>query len=344
MKCKLIEQGYKIGNCLIRKGNELKKACELTLKEVNGVWYRLIKSAHLSRPEHYFSIYQSGCNHECLKCHSWEFTQIANGEWISAKEIGLMAKKYENGVTVFEPRERATMWHATDLCRSCCYCLIYGKRSSLCPRTLNPSKLVLSPQGFGPARNIVAFTGGDVLCNIDFYCQAAKEIKKNCKNIWILIETNGYALIPENLDKLKDSGVDSFWLDIKAFDEKVYKKLCGTTNEWILKAPYEILKRGFTLEVLTLFIPGWVEDEQIIKISKLLAELNPEIPLTILAFFPSYKMNNVKSPNLFDMIRVYKKVKEIGLKNVKLGNCRVFAKKEKDWETLIKEVGLKAIG
>jgi hypothetical protein len=28
---------------------------------------------------------------------------------------------------------------------------------------------VLSPQGFGPARNIVAFTGGDVMCCPEFY-------------------------------------------------------------------------------------------------------------------------------------------------------------------------------
>jgi len=344
MKCKLVEQGFKIGDCLIHKGNETKKACDLTIKRVNNVWFRLIKSAHLSRPEHYFSIYQSGCNHSCLKCHSWEFTQIANGKWISTKEIGLMAKKYENEVTVFESRERVTMWHGTDLCRSCGSCVIYGERSSLCPGILDSSKIVLSPQGFGPARNIVAFTGGDVLCCIDFYCQAIQEIKKNCRKMWVLIETNGYALVPENLDKLRDAGVDSFWLDIKAYDERIYKKLCGTTNEWILKAPYEILKRDFILEVLTLFIPGWVEDEQIIKILKLLVELNPEIPFTILAFFPSYKMKNVKPPTLFDMIRVYKEVKDIGLKNVKLGNYGVFVKTERHWKILLEEVGLKGIG
>ncbi|MCP2605761.1 radical SAM protein, partial [Candidatus Aminicenantes bacterium AC-335-O07] len=275
MKCKLVEQGFKIGSCLTSKGKTSKRACELTLKRINGIWYRLIKSAHLSRPEHYFSIYQSGCNHSCLKCHSWKFTQIANGDWFSTQEIGLLARKYENKVTVYEPRERVTMWHATDLCRSCGSCVLYGKRSMTCPGILDTSKIVLSPQGFGPARNIIAFTGGDIVCHVDFYCQVSKEIKKNCKNMWILIETNGYGLTPQNLNKLRDSGVDSFWLDIKAYDEDIYRKLCGTTNEWILKAPYEILKRDFILEVLTLFIPEWVEDDQIIKISKLIYELDP---------------------------------------------------------------------
>ena len=236
------------------------------------------------------------------------------------------------------------MWHATDLCRSCGSCLLYGGKGQLCPNVLEPRDIVLSPQGLGPARNIIAFTGGDLSCHVDFYCQAAEEIKANCENMWVLLESNGYGLTPQNLDRLKESGIDSFWLDIKAYDKDTYKKLCGVTNEWILKAPSEILKRGFTLEVLTLFIPEWVEDEQIEKIAQLLFDINPDIPLTILSFFPAYKMKNSKPPTLSDMVRIYNRVKEIGLNNVKLGNCGVFAKGSEDWQNLLKEVGKEGIG
>ncbi len=340
----MVEQGFKTGSCLTRVGNGFKKACDATLNLKDNQWRRLIKSAHLSRPEHYFSIYQSGCNHNCLKCHSWEFSQQAEGTWLSAAEIGSIAKEYEKEVTVLEPREKATMWHGTDLCRSCGSCLVYGKKSWLCPETLQPKDIVLSPQGFGPARNIVAFTGGDLACCVDFYCQAAEEIKKKCKNIWVLLETNGFGLIPQNLDRLKDSGLDSFWLDIKAYDREIYRKLCGTTNEWILKAPEEILKRGFVLEVLTLFIPGWVEDEEIKKIAQLICVLNPETPTTILAFFPQYEMKDVRSPKLSEMLRAYHLAKEIGLSKVKLGNCGIFTRTNQDWEFLLKEVGKEGIG
>jgi len=88
MECQLVKQGFKTGSCLTRIKNNSKKACEVTLKQEGNRWYCLIKSAHLSRPEHYFSIYQSGCNHHCLKCHSWDFTQKVNGSWISSEEIG----------------------------------------------------------------------------------------------------------------------------------------------------------------------------------------------------------------------------------------------------------------
>ena len=127
-----------------------------------------------------------------------------------------MAEEYEKAVTVREPREKATMWHTTDLCRSCGSCVISGTNGTLCPGVLSPEEIILSAQGFGPARNIMAFTGGDLTCCVDFYCQATEQIKNSSKNMWVLIESNGYGLTPQNLDKLKNSGVDSFWLDIKA--------------------------------------------------------------------------------------------------------------------------------
>ena len=345
--CKLVEQGYTISRCLTRMiDGSFKPACKATLKKEGNIWFRVIVSAHLSRPEDYYSIYQSGCNHECLKCHSWDFSQNFKGFWVSTDEIAEMASTYESMVTVWEPREKATMWHATNLCHHCGLCVIQGVRGNLCPGKLYPNQIILSPQGWGPARNIVAFTGGDIVCQPEFYAQAAEKIKDSCKNkMWVLIETNGYGLTPKNLEILASGGVDSFWLDIKAYDENIYKKLCGVSNKWILKTPEWIVDKGFILEVLTLYIPNWVEKNQILKIAQLIYEINPEIPFTILAFFPAYKLKNNRPPTLMEMVKTYLAVKEeVGLKNVKLGNCHVFAKTSKEWNFLLNVLGREAIG
>ncbi|MBS7287302.1 MAG: radical SAM protein [Candidatus Freyarchaeota archaeon] len=340
----MVRQGYEPGDCMVEMPDgSFKPACKGTLRREGDVWCRLIRAAHLSRPEDYFSIYQSGCNHGCLKCHSWDFSRKYSGFWASTDELAEMAAEYEGVVTVWEPRERATMFHATDLCHHCGMCIVYGVRGRLCPRKLRREQVILSPQGYGPARNIVSFTGGDVVCQAGFYAEAAEKIKRECSNMWVLIETNGYGLTPENLDVLASGGVDSFWLDIKAYDEDVYRRLCGTTNKWILKAPELIVDMGFVLEVLTLYIPGWVEREQIVRVAELLHDVDPEIPFTILAFFPAYKLTNVRSPNLMEMVSTYLAVKDAGLRNVKLGNCHVFAKSQRDWDTLIAIVGQETI-
>ena len=44
------------------------------------------------------------------------------------------------------------------------------------------------------------------------------------------------------------------------------------------------------------------------------------------------------------MVRVYQRTKEIGLNNVKLGNCGLFDKSNDAWEYLLKEVGKEGIG
>lgn len=334
----MVKQGFAPGRCVIKNGSGYSLACRGTLKYVNSKPMRLIKSIHLSRPENYLSIYQSGCNFDCKKCHSHDFTQHKTGLWYSPSDILEIVKNYEKDITLWEPRNKATMFHAQDTCRCCGSCVMYGYKSPLCPGILKPQQIVLSPQGFGPARNIVAFTGGDLMCKPDFYVKCAELIKSKTKQ-WLLLETNGYGLTPENLDLYCKAGVDSYWLDIKAYDEDVHKWLTGCTNKWILNLPYEIVKRGFVLEVLTLFIPGVVETKQIQKIAEIVAKVNKEIPFSILAFFPQYNMKNYRPPTTAEMILAYKAIKDAGLKNIRVGNIGVFVKTQKDFDDLFNAIG-----
>jgi pyruvate formate lyase activating enzyme len=215
---------------------------------------------------------------------------------------------------------------------------MYGKRSSLCPKVIQKKDILLSPQGWGPARNIVAFTGGDLTCCPEYYVQCTRLIKAET-NLWVLIETNGYGLTPQNLDALKEAGVDSFWLDIKAYDGTDHKWLTGCFNRNLLKVPEEIVKRGFVLEVLSLYIPNLVETPQLKKIAQLLFNIDPEIPFTISAFFPEYQMKRFKSPKASDMVEAYLEVKAVGLRNIRLGNTRIFASCEEDYLLLKEKVG-----
>jgi pyruvate-formate lyase-activating enzyme len=345
MRCVMVDQGYEMGDCLVEMPTgRRQRACRATLREESGTFSRLIKSTYLSRPEHYYSIYQSGCNHACRKCHSADFSKRYTGVWHTTDELAQMARNYERRVTVWEPRERATMFHGASLCRGCGSCVLHGEPGPLCPGILDPGQIVLSPQGLGPARNIVAFTGGDVACRAEFYAQATERIKARTWNTWVLLESNGWGLTPHNLDLLADAGLDAFWLDIKAHDPAVYRRLCGTGNRTVLRAPAEILARDFTLEVLTLFIPGWVETDQIAAIARLVADLDPKVPFTILAFFPTYQMLDNPPPTLDQIVQTYEAVRETGLQQVRLGNCGVFARTEEQWETLITVVGREGIG
>ena len=342
-KCYLASQGYPSCGNIVQVNGEYKRPCEAGFMSKNGVLYRLIYDIVLSRPEDYLSVYQSGCNHNCLKCHSWYFSQIARGTWMSSKNILEHAIKYEEIVTINEPRSRATMWHASDLCAHCGQCKILSKPGPFCPRKLSSDKILLSPQGYGPARNIISFTGGDLYCRPKFYVETFKLLKKET-NLWIHIETNGYGLTPRNLEELYSAGLDSIWLDMKAYDENKYRRLCGTTNKWILDVPFLAKDLGIVLEVVLIYIPGFVELDQIEKFGELLAKVDKDLPITLLAFFPEYQLIGYRSPTYDEMVRAYRVLESKGLRKVRVANVGVFCNTRECIEKLIKEIGREHVG
>ena len=346
MDCNLIKQGFEQGCCSVFDpfSGGFRRACEATLTYKQGIPYRLIHAVLLSRPEHYLSIYQSGCNLSCAKCHSWQFTRNAVGEWMSPSDLAHEVERYLSDYEItFVSREHATSWHAHELCKSCGSCVLRGRRSTRCPGVLAVDKIELSPQGWGPARNIVAFTGGDLACQPEFYAKSAELIKERNKNVWVLFETNGYGLTPNTLDVFQQAGIDSFWLDIKAYHEEVHRRLTGVSNSQILKLPEAMKERGFVVEVLSLYIPGWVETDQIANIARELAAVDAEIPFTILAFFPEYKMRDVPSPAMWQMIEAYSAARDAGLRKIKLGNLHLFVHTHEEYEMVEMIVGRESL-
>ncbi len=341
--CVLALQGYEPCNCFIEYEGKLWRPCELGIKYESGRWYRRIYAIELSRPEDYLSVYQSCCNHDCKMCHSWYFSRRVAGEWYSIDDIVVEAKRYLEIVTVWEPRERATMWHASDLCMHCGMCVTRGVRGSLCPGKLEPWQVVLSLQGWGPARNIISFTGGDLYCRVDFYEQLFKRLKEEVPKLWVKIETNGYGLTEENLRRYAEAGLDSIWLDLKAYREDVYKWLTGTTNKWVLRVPELALKYDLVLEIVLLYIPGVVEVDQIREFGKYIASIDPDIPTMLIAYFPEYRLNT-RPPTVIEMIQGYLALKEAGLRKVKVGNLGVFCKTKEDWDLLLSVIEREALG
>ncbi|MHA2250307.1 MAG: radical SAM protein, partial [Candidatus Kariarchaeaceae archaeon] len=187
----------------------------------------------------------------------------------------------------------------------------------------------------------VAFTGGDILCKPDFYIDVAQKIKAMHDDLWVLLETNGYGLTPQNLEKYSSGGIDSFWLDIKAYSSDIYKKLCGTSNTHILDSVSRIIDLDFTLEVLTLHIPGLVETEEHQKIAKLIADVDPNISTTLLAFFPCYKLESpsYRAPMKEEIVESFLSMENEGLKNLRIGNMGVFMKTEEDYQYLQENLG-----
>ena len=88
------------------------------------------------------------------------------------------------------------------------------------------------------------------------------------------------------------------------------------------------------LEVSSVYIPGWVETEEIAKIAESLAQIYSGIPYAVIAFLPEHKLKHIPSPDFRQMISAFEAAKDAGSRNVRLGNLGRFMKSMDEYEML----------
>src|SRR5229473_7389445 len=102
--------------------------------------------------------------------------------------------------------------------------------------------------------------------------------------------SNGNAT-PEVLDYIR-RWTDCYKIDLKAMDDKRYRELGGVLAH-VLDAIRMVHERGFWLEIVTLIVPAFNDDEsQLTRAAEAIAAVSPEIPWHVTAFHKDYKMTD----------------------------------------------------
>jgi len=146
-------------------------------------------------------------------------------------------------------------------------------------------------------------------------------------------ETNG----TENWALLKRAAVLSLTsggcikFDLKAFTESVNTALCGVSNVRTLEnfrrlaALIQERPEPPFLIASTLLVPGYIEVEEVEKIASFIAQIDPEIPYSLLAFSPHYFMDDLPTTSLGTANECMNAAKSIGLKRVRIGNIQLLS-------------------
>ncbi|MFQ5464538.1 MAG: AmmeMemoRadiSam system radical SAM enzyme [Thermodesulfobacteriota bacterium] len=129
--------------------------------------------------------------------------------------------------------------------------------------------------------------------------------KRGLKNIFV---TNGY-MTTECLDAMKGT-LDAANVDVKAFTESFYKKICGARLAPVLDSIEYMRKLGIWVEITTLVIPTLNDSpEELREIARWIAATDKAMPWHISAFHPAYKLDTLEPtpPSTIELAR------EIGL-------------------------------
>jgi len=132
--------------------------------------------------------------------------------------------------------------------------------------------------------------------------------------------TNGY-ITEEALTELAPM-LAAFRVDLKAFTDDFYKKICGGHLQPVLDATIRARELGMHIETVTLVIPGLNDsmEEQESLIRWVIEHLGPQTPMHFSAFHPDYRMTNREATPVALLEKICSRAKELGLRYPYLGN------------------------
>ncbi|KYK20192.1 radical SAM protein [Thermoplasmatales archaeon SM1-50] len=164
----------------------------------------------------------------------------------------------------------------------------------------------------------VAWTYNEPAIWHEYTLEAAKLVKK--ANLYTAYITNGY--IEEEPLKEIAPYLDAMNVDVKAFHEEFYKKICKARLTPVLQTCERAKKHRIHLELTYLVIPGMNDDVlEIKKFSQWVEEkLGKDTPVHFSRFHPDYKMTGIKETPLSTLHTCRTVAKKAGLQFVYLGN------------------------
>jgi pyruvate formate lyase activating enzyme len=179
----------------------------------------------------------------------------------------------------------------------------------------------------------ICFFGGDPSCQVDHALAAAGQARGQKKDgiLRICWETNGSvsrsALQPMAELSLESGGCLKF--DLKAWDDALHRALCGGTNQRTLEN-FEYLSGWIGrrpdppfLIASTLLVPGYVDADQVSRIARFIAGLDPTIPYALLAFHPAFELSDLPITSRRQAESCQAAAEAAGLSRVRVGNMHL---------------------
>ncbi|UCD91695.1 MAG: radical SAM protein [Methanobacteriota archaeon] len=204
-----------------------------------------------------------------------------------------------------------------------------GNSAELSP-VMSPQELASKADDKTPC---ICYFGGDPTPQIDHAIETAEIATQRGGITRICFETNGSMTKP-SLRKIAEIVYDSggcIKFDLKTWHEELNYALCATTNKqtqanfkWLVEYGEKRGDRGIPFLVAsTLLVPGYINDEEVGKISEFLAGLDEKIPYSLLGFHPDFRMMDMRTTRKEHAYGCLEIAKESGLKNVNIGNIHL---------------------
>jgi pyruvate formate lyase activating enzyme len=207
----------------------------------------------------------------------------------------------------------------------CLFCQNWQFRDVDAKRSSGVSARELAAQA-NARTHCVCYFGGDPASQMP-HALASGELMAQ-RGVTVCWETAGTSS-PKLLDRaarlsLQSGGCIKF--DLKAFTEPLHVALTGLGNRRILENFARLAKQIDArpdpplLVASTLLVPGYVDPGEVSRIAGFIADQNPNIPYSLLAFGPAFLMTDLPHTSAAHAEEARQAALDAGLKNVRVGN------------------------
>ncbi|MBN1975804.1 MAG: radical SAM protein [Anaerolineae bacterium] len=178
----------------------------------------------------------------------------------------------------------------------------------------------------------VCYFGGDPAAQMAQALAASKQLAR--RGVVVCWETNGTAhprLMDRALDlSLATSGCVKF--DLKAYDDALHRALTGATNARTLEnfaragARFDERPESSLVVASTLLVPGYVDAEEVGRIARFIAGVNPAIPYVLLGFAPQFLFPDLPRTSVRHAEEAEAAARAAGLQTVRIGNRHLLSR------------------
>jgi pyruvate formate lyase activating enzyme len=205
----------------------------------------------------------------------------------------------------------AVFYHACSF--NCLYCQNYHfKEATFASGKLHARELA---SAVDDTTSCICYFGGDPGSQILHALKAAKmamgrDPERILRICW---ETNG-ALQERYLKMMAELSMKSG--GCVKFDLKDFEQL----SKWILKRPDPPF-----LIASTLLVPGYIDEQEVDAIAHYVSSLNPDIPYSLLAFYPSFYLRDLPTTSREHALRCQEAARNAGVRRVRIGNLHLLS-------------------
>ncbi len=183
----------------------------------------------------------------------------------------------------------------------------FGKEYPYGYREISPKELAEIALEYKDEGNIgVAFTYNEPLVGYEFVVDAAKEVHE--RGMKTVLVSNG--CVTGEVAKEVIPHIDAMNIDLKGFTDKYYQDVLKGDRRLVMDF-ISMAAPSCHLEVTMLVVPGFNDtEEDMRKAAKLIAEIDPLMPLHVTRFFPAADMKNVMPTRIDVLLRLVEVAKE----------------------------------